>query len=209
VADKMSRDRAAQQQGSAMVVAMVSLAGLLGLGMVSVLTLGGGVAAAANERFKIVATYAAESGLAAGMAYLREQYTLNTYWTSLVSPSNGDPQSPEAIPGNHATDDSEEYLFTDGSSAWYEVIMLNNPSDPSFAAGVDSDGRMVIRSTGHGPNGAIAILELEIISPGGTTKIGRPCPGYGQRGMAEDNGGRNDCLQDIDGSKVSTFTPGG
>jgi hypothetical protein len=91
---------------------------------------------------------------------------------------------------------------------WYSVEILNNPSDPRLAAGEDSDARVILRATGRGPNGAIAIVELEV-SGAGATGIGRPCPGYGQKGLAEDGAGRNDCLGTVNISDTATLRPGG
>jgi hypothetical protein len=197
----------ARERGGAMVVAMISMVSLLGLGMVTILTLEGGMSAASNDRFKTVALYAAESGAAAGMAFLRERYTTGQRWTELVSPKNADPVAPEELPGN-GVDDGEDGLFSQGSSAWYEVTILNNVADPGFEDGADQDGRVVLRSVGHGPNGATSIVELEVIARGNAAAIGRPCPGYAQRGLAEDNGGRNDCLGQVDSTIVVSVQPG-
>ena len=35
-----------------------------------------------------------------------------------------------------------------------------------------------------------------------------PCPAYGQRGVAEDGAGRNDCVGDINDTDVATYRPG-
>lgn len=204
----------AAERGSVMVVAMISLVGLLSLGGVTVLTIASSASAAASERFKTVSLYAAESGIAAGTAYLRTKYINGTYWTELVSPSNSNPESPHEIPGNAITSDVGGAMLSEDTDAWYLVTILNNESDPGFAAGTDSDGRVILRSVGHGPNGAVSILEVEMVpngvglggEDGGAT---RPCPGYGQRGMSGDNAGRNDCLGTVDKTVVKTFFPAG
>ena len=41
------------------------------------------------------------------------------------------------------------------------------------------------------------------------TGLGRPCPSYGQKGMAEDGAGRNDCLTTVISTDVATYSPGG
>jgi hypothetical protein len=67
---------------------------------------------------------------------------------------------------------------------------------------------VIVRATGHGPNGATAQVEWEVKSnfTGGTVAH---CPSYGQRGLAEDGAGRNDCLSVIDSTVFETYTPGG
>jgi hypothetical protein len=45
--------------------------------------------------------------------------------------------------------------------AWYEVTLFNNRSDPGYGAGDDQDGVIIIESTGHGPDGARVILEVQ------------------------------------------------
>jgi hypothetical protein len=165
------------------------------------------MAAAASDRFRTIATYAAESGVAAGLAYLREQYTTGTYWTSLVSPGNADPEMPEAVPGNGLRA-GQGGLFSDGSESWYEVTVLNNPTDPGFAAGTDADGRLILRATGYGPTGATAIVEVEVISSGSAATIGNGGRGYTQETGSETNSGLNDLLSDLDGTATLTTTTG-
>jgi hypothetical protein len=208
----MTRD-SQTQRGSAMIVAMVSLIGMLGLGSLTIMTLSGGLSSASNDRFKTVALYAAESGAAAGVVYLRTSYHAGTYWSELVTPSNEAPETPEEIPGNGHESDSEASLMSADTQAKYVVTVLNNPGDPSYAAGDDADGRVILRSTGYGPNGAIAIIEVEVVPNGGGLgggggAVARPCPGYGQRGMSGDNAGRNDCLSTVDHTIVTTYRPG-
>lgn len=200
------------QRGSVMVVAMVTLVGLFGLGAVTVLTLTSGMSAAANDRFKTIAFYAAESGAAAGVAYLRSNYVAATHWSALVSASNEIPESPEDLPGNGVENVATGALLSEDSHEWYTVTILNNATDPAFATGDDADGRVIVRSVGHGPNGAIAIVEVEVVPNGGGLgadgAAARPCPGYGQRGMSGDNAGRNDCLTAVDSTIVREYRPG-
>jgi hypothetical protein len=115
---------------------------------------------------------------------------------------------PPDIVGNQALPGTPENLFSTDITAWYEVEVLNNLDDDGYAVGDDEDGRVIIRSTGHGPSGTVARVEWQVgvqITGAG----GRPCPGYGQKGMAEDGAGRNDCLTTIVATDVATFSPGG
>jgi hypothetical protein len=180
------RRRRKQQRGSALVISVLVLTGLITLGGLTVLSVQGGVGAAGHERHKSSALYAAESGAAAAMDYLRRNIDTLANWSAFVSPANLAPHSPAGIVGNGVLPGEPGNLFAADVNAWYEVEILNNRDDPQFAAGSDDDGRVIIRATGE-----------------------RPCPGYGQKGMAEDGAGRNDCLGSITNTGVATYTPGG
>lgn len=204
----MFRRRLRRQRGSALVVSLIVLTGLVSLGGLTVLAVQGGVSAAAHERHRSTALFAAESGAAAAMDYLRRNVDTNNKWSAFVEPNNVSPQMPGDIVGNGAGPGTAGNLFSADIRAWYEVDILNNLDDPGFAAGDDEDGRVIIRSTGHGPNGAVTRVEWQVgveTTGGG----GRPCPGYGQKGMAEDGAGRNDCLTTITATDVATYSPGG
>lgn len=195
------------QRGNAMLLSMIVLTALATLSGVTVVSVQGGIATTGADRFHALAVYAAESGGAAAIDYLRRNINLTSGWTSFVTASNSAPKSPP-LPGNGVPWGQPGNLFSVDTQGWYNVQILNNRSDPQFAAGLDSDSRVVIRSTGYGPNGAIAIIEWEI-SGAGATGYGRPCPSYGQKGLTEDGAGRNDCLGTINSSDTATYRPGG
>ena len=90
----------------------------------------------------------------------------------------------------------------------YSVQILNNRSDSGYATGSDNDKRVVIRSTGYGPNGAVAVIEWEITAQN-AVGVGRPCSVYSQKNESEDGSGRNDCLGTLNTSDTATFRPGG
>lgn len=191
-----------------MVVVLIAMAGLAGLGGITALSVRGGTDAAGHDRFKAVALYAAESGAAATVDWLRRQNAQGIPWETYLSPANTAIQSPVDIPGNGARPGETENMFSADLQAWFEVELLNNQGDPGFASGEDLDGRVVIRATGYGPDGARARVEWEVRSNFNGGSVAH-CPGYAQRGLAEDNAGRNDCLAVIDASVTATFTPGG
>jgi hypothetical protein len=195
------------QQGNVMVICLVALVGLAALGGITALATTGATRSAGQQRFKQIALYAAESGGASAIDFLRRASAQAVPWGDYVSPSNDDPQSPSDIYGNGARPGEADNPFGEDEQAWYEVEILNNESDPGFVAGRDDDARLVLRATGHGPDGTVAQVEWEIHSNFSTTSP--HCPGYGQRGIAEDGAGRNDCLDTIDASQTATFTPGG
>lgn len=190
-----------------MIVAMLALVALISLGTLTALAVQSSSATSGHDRFKAISLYAAESGAAAGMDWLRQNVDLADGWTAFVSPNNATPQSPTDIPGNGIQPGQAGNLFSDDMLAWYEVTILNNIGDANFATGTDSDIRVILQVTGHGPNGATSQIELDV-DGSGLPGIERPCPVYGQKGMAEDGAGRNDCLTAIESTDVATFRPG-
>ncbi|HEY4242718.1 MAG TPA: hypothetical protein VGM88_23035 [Kofleriaceae bacterium] len=202
--DLRSRRR---QRGNSMLLATIVLVALGTLSSLTVVSVQGGIATTGNDRFHQIAVYSAESGGAAAMDYLRKTIDQTSGWTAFVSPSNASPVVPN-LPGNNASIGSAGNLFSTDVLGSYSVSIYNNRSDAGFAAGQDLDKRVIIRSTGYGPNGAVAIIEWEITA-NNVTGLGRPCPGYGQKGESEDGAGRNDCLGVINTGDTATFRPGG
>lgn len=190
-----------------MVLALIVLTALATLSGLTVVSVQGGINSSTNERFHSIAVYAAESGGMVAMDFLRKNVNLSTGFSAFVTANNVNPLQPN-IPGNNAAVGAAGNLFDADLQAWYSVTILNNRNDTGFAAGTDKDSRVIIRSTGYGPDGAIAIIEWEI-SAANITGLGRPCPGYGQKGMAEDGAGRNDCMGTINTADTATFRPGG
>jgi hypothetical protein len=195
------------QRGNAMVIALIALTGLITLGSLTVLSVQGGLASSGHDRFQAIALYAAESGAAATVDYLRKVHDPQSHWGDYVDPPGVTPTPSSSIPGNQRLPGDSENLFSPGMQAWYEVVLLNNPDDDGYGLGTDLDSRVIIRSTGHGPNGTVAIVEWEIKAPDANL-IARPCPSYGQRGMAEDGAGRNDCLTNVASGDTATYRPG-
>lgn len=195
------------QRGNALLLAMIVLTSLATLGSLTVVSVQGGIATSNNDRFHATAVYAAESGGAVAMDFLRKNVNLATGWGAYVSPNNQSPVKP-GIPGNNAVFGSPGNLFSQDVRGSYSVEIYNNRTDPGFAAGTDSDARVIIRSTGYGPDGAIAILEWEI-SATSITGLGRPCPSYAQKGESEDGSGRNDCMGSINAGDIAVIQPGG
>ncbi len=202
----MTRTTRNPERGSAMVLAMIALTGLVALGGVTVLSVKGGVAATGQERFNSVALYAAESGAAVGMDYLRQNIDPATNWTDMISANNATPPQLTALPGNSALPGAADNPFTTTLQAWYEVTVLNNRDDAGFAAGTDADRRVTIRSVGHGPDGAIAIIEWSVGSSGLSVNDQAPCSSYAQLG-GETGTGFSPCLGTVSSGDVRTLTP--
>lgn len=196
-----------RERGNSLVLAMIVLSALGTLSALTVVSVEGGLATTGNDRFHTIAVYAAESGGAAAMDFLRKNVNLSTGWTNYVSPGNANPPQPN-LPGNNLASGVAGNLFSSDMLGWYSVQILNNRSDTGFATGNDNDKRVIIHSTGYGPNGAVAVIEWEITAQN-VTGLGRPCSVYAQRNESEDDSGRNDCLGLINTSDTATFRPGG
>ncbi|HEU4726824.1 MAG TPA: hypothetical protein VFT22_03015 [Kofleriaceae bacterium] len=202
-----SRRRRVRERGNSLVLAMVVLAALGTLSALTVVSVQGGIATTGADRFHSIAVYAAESGAAAAMDFLRTHINLSTGWTSYVSARNASPPQPN-LPGNNQEAGAPGNVFSPDVVGWYSVQILNNRSDTGFATGADNDKRVIIHATGYGPDGAVAIVEWEITGQS-VTGLGRPCSVYAQRDESEDGSGRNDCLGVINTGDTATFRPGG
>jgi hypothetical protein len=208
-----STGRSVGERGNALLVAVIALTGLISLAGITVLSVQGGIATSSSDRFASIALYAAESGAAAGMDFLRKNIVITgggqRHWPStFVSASNTAPPQLVDIPGNNRLPGDAANLFSPSLNAWYTVELLNNRSDTGFATGLDNDGDLILRVTGHGPDGASAQVEWEV-SGNGASPITTPCPGYGQKDMAENGAGNNDCLAAVSAGSTATYRPGG
>jgi len=151
------RDR---QRGNTLLLALIVMSALATLGSLTVVSVQSSLKASTNDRSQTVAMYAAESGAAVAMDHLRTQLAAGS--TAYVSASNNPPLPRPGFPSNGALPGTAANLLSADQNASYTVEILNNPGDPGFAAGRDDDQRVIIRSTGHGPQGSTVILEWEV-----------------------------------------------
>ncbi|MCP4446797.1 MAG: hypothetical protein GY811_15830 [Myxococcales bacterium] len=186
---------------------MTTLSGLLAVATVTLVKVKRGISASSQSRFQSVALFAAESGVSAGMDFLRTNSDPTTKYSTFISSNNSSVQKPTGIAGNMVPHGDTGNLFTSTVPMDYEVSILNNLDDPGYATGTDEDGIVVLRSIGRGPGTSMIIVEVEV-SEAITDNTSRPCPGYAQQGISEDGAGRNDCLGTINFKTVTTFTPG-
>ncbi len=193
-----------------MLVAMVALMALLSLGSLTVLSVRGGQTAAGHDRFTSIARYSAESGIAAGMEFLRANLDPDVMWSAQVSPYNETILMPAQILGNGIRPGEDGNPLSSDMNAWYEVEILNNETDPRFAAeeNNDSDGRVRLRARGHGPNGTVTVIEMEVALSGALASAEVPCPSYAQKNITAHGTGHNPCLGTIESTNVATFKPG-
>ncbi len=199
-----------REEGSVAIVAMLVLVALISLGGLTTLSVQGGLATSGHERFRSVALYAAESGAAIGMDFLRSRVSAANGWSDYVYANNDDgsggpPPLNLEIPGNGVAPGDAGNLFGASMKAWYEIRILNNREDPDYAAGNDNDKRVILQVTGHGPNGTVAQIEWDVKADG-TIGLGRPCPTYAEQNNGSDGAGRNDCLNSVDGTQQATFS---
>jgi len=212
-ASSSGRHPSVRQRGNALLVALIALTGLISLAGLTAMSVQGGLASSGSDRFKTIALYAAESGAASTMDFLRKNIVFEPakggHWpNTYVSANNASPPILLEIPGNQKLPGDPSNLLSPSMNAWFEVELLNDREDLGFPTGEEKNGRIIIRSTGHGPDGATAVVEWDV-SAAGANAFAKPCPSYGQKGMAEDGAGRNDCLSTIDSTQTATFTPGG
>src|SRR6185503_15250863 len=92
------------ERGAALALTLIAITALLGLGALTVLSVQSELASGGQSRFTTTALYAAESGTAAGMDFLRQNCSVESSSTPLfslwVEPNNVDAQKPSAIVGN-------------------------------------------------------------------------------------------------------------
>jgi hypothetical protein len=182
-----------------MIIAMLALVALIGIGGLSVLTVQGGLTGGTHQRFKSMALYAAESGAAVAMDYLRARYDQSTGWSNFVNQNNNPPFPPSDLPGNGVRPGQLGYLFGPDARVWYEVTILNNEDDSGFnlSDDQDTDGRVIIAVTGFAPNNVAAQIHWEVKFEG-PVGLGQMCGGYGGQAGGGAEGSGNDCGTPID-----------
>jgi hypothetical protein len=135
-----------------MLVVLVALGTIAGLTVISVQ---GGAAQTSAQRFSSMALYAAESGAAAAMGWLRTQHGADRFTRVLGT-------TPADLPGNGVPPGAPGNLLSEDQQGWYQVTLLNNAGDPGRATNTDTDSTVIIQVTGYGPNGAMRRLEWEV-----------------------------------------------
>jgi hypothetical protein len=200
-----------RERGSVLVVAMVALVALAALGSLTVVTVRSSLSGTTHDQFKAVALSAAEAGISVGIDFARRNLHPDHLWSDLVYDNNEPPAGfVHPLPGNGAKPGEAGHLFSVDAHAWYQVTILNNIDDgpptvdpdtgfithAGYLAGDDTDGRIVIRSIGHGPNNASVRLEVEIQSP---TVFGSGC-------NTNDSGNTGQTCAPVDGSVDSSVS---
>jgi Tfp pilus assembly protein PilX len=152
-----SRSPRRGEQGAALIVALIATVALLGIGMATMLAVRSDTSASASDRFQQIALYAAESGANAGIDFLRSNCETNgNFYTQYLG------TSPTGITGNGIAAGQSGNPFTGMASTYYQVTINNNTAETNAA--VDSDGTVVLRSVGYGPNNTQVTLDVEVTS---------------------------------------------
>lgn len=203
--DQESRETRRGQRGSVMVVAMVTLSGLLAVAALTLVKVKRGLNASSQSRFQSMALFAAESGIAAGMDFLRANNATGDF-DAVVDQT---PVGAGGIAGNTIAAGAVGSVFSAGVEMSYTVTIRNNPDDPQFAIDPtdDTDNIVILHVVGRGPGNSMIVLEVETrgsLDDSG----GGACPGYAQGNISADGAGRNDCLGTIDSTTQQTYTPG-
>lgn len=156
---RVPRDR---QRGNSLLLALIVMSALATLGSLTVVSVQSSLKTSTNERSQAVAMYAAESGAAVAIDFLRTQ--LANDWSAYLTVGNAQPRPLLPFPSNNALPGTQNNPFSADQNAWYAVEVLNNKNDPGFlpASNSDTDKQLIIRSTGNGPQGSVAIVEWEV-----------------------------------------------
>ena len=162
------------ERGNSLLLALIVMSALATLGSITVVSMQSSIQMSTNDRAQTIAMYAAESGAAVAMDYLRKIFVADgsqayTSWNfctanndALVDMSSKITSS-DVRPGTGTP--AHPYLFGDDQNAWFHIDLLNNRNDEGFKnnyPNCDNDGIVIIRSTGHGPGGSLAIIEWTI-----------------------------------------------
>ena len=154
------------ERGSTLIVALITLTALFSIGSVAMLAVKSEMSSVGQTRIDTETLYAAESGAAAALEYLRGQCGAGgeVNFSAFVNQSNANPQHPPGIMGNLVQPGAVGYPFPPGTLVWYDVSILNNKTDTGFASagGVDNDARVTLHVVGHGPNRTAVTIEVEV-----------------------------------------------
>jgi hypothetical protein len=194
------------EHGAALVVSLICVVGLMGIGAITLLSVQSELRSSGAARVEQGSMYAAESGVAAGMDYLRTSCSTLTLFSDDVEPNNVNAQVPAhpSLYGNDRRPGAAGNPFPTDSQVWYQVTILNNFTDKDFPTGGDSDGIVILRSVGYGPNSTQTTIEVEVQN---TACVAAFCAmENAQRNMNARNDATQVCTQAIDpGSPTRTI----
>ncbi|MEO7730685.1 MAG: hypothetical protein ABIY55_06915 [Kofleriaceae bacterium] len=164
------RDPRDPQRGNSLLLALIVMSSLATLGSLTVVSVQSSLKASTNDRSQTVAMYAAESGGAAAMQFLRTgtNFHQDFGWSAFVLP-NGAPREllNTELPSSGALPGDPNNLFSPDLNAHFVIEIINNRTDDHYAQTApanqnDHDGVVIIRATGHGPQNSVAIIEWEV-----------------------------------------------
>jgi Tfp pilus assembly protein PilX len=138
---QLLRSRLARQRGSSLLIIFLVLTVMSALAMAVLLTTRSDIKISGSDREHSVAFATAEAGLAYGKSFLTTQWNTTTGWSTLL-------QSTAATTGVTQAYDFGGVSGMPTVKARYTYRFVNNPTDPSASATVDTDGRILVVSTG-------------------------------------------------------------
>ncbi len=152
------------ERGNSLLIALIVLSSLATLGSLTVVSVQSSLRASTNDRSQAIAMYAAESGGAAAMAFLREpaRFDADGGWTAFVPSPPDEAKELTQLPSHNKPPGDLANELSPDQNAYFFIEIINNRSDPGYSAGTDQDGVVIIRSTGHGPQGSVAVIEWEV-----------------------------------------------
>jgi hypothetical protein len=170
------------QRGNSLLLALIVMSALAALGSLTVVSTQSSLKTTTNDRAQAIALYAAESGAAVAMDFLHRNFHHDPVaptkpgWGDYIVANNANVASvPTALIPTNGKGPGQNPFGVD-QQASYDIQLYNNRSDPGYATGDDLDGRLIIRSTGHGPQGSLAILEWEVQRIDHFLEAGEPVP---------------------------------
>lgn len=170
------------QRGNSLLLALIVMSALAALGSLTVVSTQSSLKTTTNDRAQAIALYAAESGAAVAMDFLHRHFEHDPVaptkpgWSAYIVANNTNVASvPTTLIASNGQPPGANPLSLD-QQAWYDIQLYNNRNDPGYATGDDRDGRLIIRSTGHGPQGSVAILEWEVQRIDHFLEAGEPVP---------------------------------
>jgi Tfp pilus assembly protein PilX len=144
-----------RQRGNSLLLAMIVMSALATLGGLTVVSVQGSLKASTTDRTQKIAMYAAESGAAAAIDFLRHQNNWNGWMSQRGNPN------PIVLPfnSNNKQPGDSNNLFSPDQNAWYTVSIYNDPYEGST---FDGNFRVIVESTGHGPQNSVTVVDWEI-----------------------------------------------
>jgi hypothetical protein len=153
-----------------LATATVVLAGLTIVAGFTIVTIQRTTGVSGQQRGHAQALHAAEAGVEAAASFLRANIQAGTFWSAYVALPDGTgvPAAvvPAGIAGNGIPPGGAGNPFDAAALSWYEVALHNNRADPGAGVPADQDAVMIIKSTGHGPDGARVVLEVRVKGTG-------------------------------------------
>jgi Tfp pilus assembly protein PilX len=188
-----SRSPRDPQRGNSLLLALIVMSSLATLGTLTVVSVQSSLKASTTDRSQTVAMYAAESGAAAAMEFLRQPGHFDPLlgWSAYLSPNGAQKALTIAeLPSNGVLPGLPNNLFSPDMNAYFEVTLINNRSDDHYTQVTppnenDHDGVLIIHSVGHGPQGSVAVIEWEVqrfafpVPPGPPWPSPSPLPDQG------------------------------